>query len=154
MKMDATVFEKFNNMFDIEGLKEDIANADNGDFEPVPHGDYEVCIDKLELGESKAGSPMVKVWFKIVVGEYKGQRIFMNQTVDAGFKIKIMERFLDSLESGIPVSFDGFVEYAILLENIYQAIQDDEYQLAYGSRTAKNGKDYDNYEIVQKFPRA
>ena len=43
-------FSKFDKMVDIEGLKKDIAdveaNGGGGDFKDVPHGSYEVAIDK------------------------------------------------------------------------------------------------------------
>ena len=78
-------FSKFDSMVDIEGLKKDIeaaeANGGGGNYKDVPHGSYEVAIDKLELTETKqTGKPMATCWMKIVSdGEYKGQRVFMNR---------------------------------------------------------------------------
>lgn len=81
-------FSKFDNEMDLAGLMEDIENAakdgGNGDFKEVPLGDYEVSIDKLELGVSKKGSPMLICWFKILNGEYKNSRLFMNQVMTSG----------------------------------------------------------------------
>lgn len=150
---DTALFEKFNSSFDLEGLKADVTNAaSGGDYEDVPHGDYEVSIAKLELGEtgpkSKApGMPQAKVWFKIVAGDFKGQLIFMNQNLTNGFGIHTMNKFLESLDSGIGISFENFVQYANLLESVYQAVANDEYQLAYG----ENAKGYNTFNIVTKF---
>ena len=106
-------FSKFDKMVDVEGLKKDIEAAEangSGGFKPVPHGSYEVAIDKLELTETKqTGKPMATCWMKIVSdGEYKGQRIFMNQVITQGFQIHIMNEFLRSLlldDTGIDITF-------------------------------------------------
>lgn len=151
---DVSLFERFNSTFDIAGLQEDIANASNGNFEEVPHGDYEVAITKIELGETgpnskTPGMPLAKVWFKIVAGDFKGQLIFMNQNLTSGRGIHMMNTFLESLESGIVVSFENFVQYANLMESVFKAVESDEFQLAYG----QNNKGYNTYNIVQKFEK-
>ena len=148
------MFEKFNETFDVAGLKEDIEKAGDNEFAEVPHGDYEVSVEKLEIGvtgeKSKTpGAPMAKVWFKIVAGEYRGQRIFMNQMLTTGFGIHKMNEFLISLESGMTVEFNDFVQYAGLFEAVLNEVKDAEYQLAYG----QNDKGYSTYNIVQRFPK-
>ena len=153
--MGENIFEKFNNMIDVEGLKKDVEEAANnsGDFVEVPHGDYEVKVVKIELGETgekskTPGMPMAKVWFEILAGEYKGQKIFMNQMLTSGFGIHKMNEFLNSLETGIPVVFDNFTQYADLFKQIFNEVDGkSEYQLAYG----ENNKGYSTYTIVQKF---
>lgn len=141
------LFEKFNNSFDIEGLKEDVANSGTSEYKEVPKGDYEVSITKLELGESKKGLPQVKCWFKIIAGDFKGQLIFMNQNLTSGFGIHQMNEFLESLETDLGIEFDNFVQYADLLENVFKAVENDEYQLSYG----ENAKGFSTFNIVQKF---
>ena len=54
---------------------------------------------------------MVKAQFRIISGDHAKQCIFMNQLVDEGFKINIMNEFLKSLDSGIEVYFDSFKQY-------------------------------------------
>ena len=155
--MSENIFEKFNSMVDVEGLKRDAEAAANssGDFVDVPHGDYEVKVVKLEIGETgekskTPGMPMAKVWFEVVAGEYKGQKIFMNQMLTTGFGIHKMNEFLDSLESGIAVEFENFNQYADLFKQIFNVVDGDaEYQLAY-TENPKNPK-FSNYNIVQKF---
>lgn len=150
-------FSKFDKMVDIDGLKKDIAEAEgNGggaDFKDVPHGRYEVAVDKLELTETKkTGKPMASCWMKIVSdGEFKGQRIFMNQVITQGFQIHIMNAFLRSLlpeGSGIDVEFTSYAGYNDLLLDIAEYIGGKfEYGLEYGV----NNKGFDTFLITDIF---
>lgn len=150
-------FSKFDKMVDIDGIKKDIADAEaNGsgaDFKDVPHGSYEVAIDKLELTETKnTGKPMASCWMKIVSdGEFKGQRIFMNQVITQGFQIHIMNDFLRSLLPdglGVGVEFTGYAEYNELLLDIAEFVSGKyEYGLEYG----ENNKGFDTFKITDIF---
>ena len=140
-------FSKFDKMVDLEGLKKDIKDSTSGDFKEVPHGAYEVAITKLELGESKKGDPMAKVWFKIVSGEYKGSLLFMNQVITRGFQIHIVNEFLRSLETDIEISFESYSQYNELLMDVFEAIDGNfEYGLLYGEN-----KGFDTFEITDVF---
>ena len=80
------IFDKWDKEVDVEGLAKDVAEAaENGGqttYKEVPHGEYEVAIQQMELKPSSKGDPMVSIWFKIVSdGEYKGSIIFMNQVI-------------------------------------------------------------------------
>ena len=150
-------FSKFDKMVDIDGLKKDIADAEaNGggiDFKDVPHGDYEVSIDKLELTETKkTGKPMVSCWMKIIGdNEFKGQRIFMNQVITQGFQIHIMNSFLRSLlpdDSGIDVEFTGYADYNDLLLDIAEYI---DHKFEYGLEYGENNKGFDTFKITDIF---
>ena len=150
-------FSKFDKMVDIDGLKKDIADAEvnggGGDFKDVPHGSYEVAIDKLELTETKkTGKPMASCWMKIIGDcEFKGQRIFMNQVITQGFQIHIMNAFLRSLlpdDSGIDVEFTGYADYNDLLLDIAEYIDHKfEYAIEYG----ENNKGFDTFQITDIF---
>lgn len=143
-------FSKFDKQVDIEGLKKDIKDAEQntGDFKEVPLGAYEVKITKLELAESKKGDPIVKIWFKIVNGEYKGSIIFMNQVITRGFQIHIVDDFLRSLESGVEIGFESYSQYAELLMDVFEAIDNNfEYGLDYNER--KGFKTFKVYEVFE-----
>ena len=150
-----SIFAKFNEMMDVAGLKQDIEQAasNTGEFVEVPKGDYEVKVTKIELGatgeQSKTpGMPMAKVWFDILAGEFKGQKIFMNQMLTSGFGIHKMNEFLNSLETGITVVFENFEQYNELFNQIFDEVDGKaEYQLAYG----ENNKGFSTYTIVQRF---
>ena len=146
----ANIWEKFDKAIDVEGLQKDVQEAaENGtNFREVPHGEYEVKIEKLELVESKAGDPMVTVWFKILTGEYKGCMIFMNQVITKGFQIHLMNEFLYSLASGYDVEFRSYSQYGQLLMDIHEAIDGElEYLLKY----SEGKKGFSNYEIVDVY---
>lgn len=148
--MGENIFEKFNAMMDIDGLKQDVDSAasNTGDFVEVPVGDYEVKVSKIELTESKKGLPMAKVWFTVLAGEFKNQKIFMNQLLTTGFGIHKMNEFLNSLETGITVVFENFNQYADLFKQIFDEVDGKaEFQLAYG----QNNKGFNTYVIVQRF---
>ncbi len=153
--MGENIFAKFNSMMDVEGLKQDIESAasNTGDFVEVPKGDYEVKVVKIELGETgerskTPGMPMAKVWFEVLAGEYKGQKIFMNQMLTSGFGIHKMNELLNALETGIHVVFENFEQYNELFNQIFDAVDGKaEYQLAYG----ENNKGFSTYTIVQRF---
>lgn len=153
--MGENIFEKFNTMMDIEGLKHDIADAatNSGDFVEVPKGEYEVKVTKIELGETgekskTPGMPMAKVWFNIIAGEYKNQRIFYNQTLTSGFAIHKFSEFLRSLETDVDVTFENFQQFSDVMNQVFNAIDGvAEYQLSYG----ENNKGFATYNIVQRF---
>jgi hypothetical protein len=91
---------------------------------------------------------MAKVWFDIVAGELKGQKIFMNQMLTSGFGVHKMNQFLTSLETGITVVFENFEQYADLFTQIFNEVDGKaEYQLHYD----QNNKGYSIYEIIKKF---
>ncbi len=142
-------WEEFDKSVDLNGLKEDIENNTGGDYKEVPHGNYEVAVTKLELGESKKHDPMVKVWFKIVSdGEYKNSTIFMNQVVTEGFQIHIVNDFLRSLETDIDIDFESYSQYAQLLMDVFEAVNGNyEYGLEYG----KTEKGFNTFEITEVF---
>ncbi len=145
------IWDKFDQTIDTAGFAEDVkAAAENGgSYKEVPFGEYEVAIDKLELTASKAGDPMVSVWFKIVSeGEYKGSRIFMNQVVKQGFQIHIVNEFLRSLDSGIDITFDTYKQYGNLLMDVFEAVNGNlEFALKYSE--GKGG--FAKYEITEVF---
>ena len=153
--MGENVFSKFNEMFDLNGLKNDIETAatNTGDFVEVPVGDYEVKISKIELGETgekskTPGMPMAKVWFTILAGDFKNQHIFMNQMLTTGFGIHRFCEFLRSLETDVNIVFENFEQFADVMTEVFNAVDGTgEYQLHY----AQNAKGYSTYDIIQRF---
>ncbi len=148
--MSTNIWEKFDEVVDVEGLKEDVKEvAENKiDFKEVPEGHYEVKIHKMELKQSKTGRPMVSFWMQILEGEYKGQYIFWNQVVDIGFGLHKVNEFLRTLDSGLEVQFENFQQYGNLLMDIHEVIDG---KLEYGLKYSKNSKGYDEFEITDVF---
>lgn len=138
-------FNKFDKSVDLEGLKNDVTEAQEnsgGTFKEVPHDKYEVEITKLELTLSKEKKqPMLSCWMKIIEGEYEGSMIFMNQVVTQGFQIHIANKFLRSLVEGmdITVEFESYSQYAEMIMDIHEAVDGKrEYLMDYGENKGFN----------------
>ena len=149
------IFAQWDNAVDMDGLKKDIdeaaQNSGGGNFKEVPHGKYEVAIEKMELKATKKGDPMVSIWMKICDGDFKGSMIFMNQVITQGFQIHIVNEFLRSLtkDCAVPtIEFKSYAQYANLLMDIHELIADSfEYALNYG----QTKKGFDTFEITDIF---
>lgn len=146
-------YKKFNESFDVEGLKKDIEAAKEGNatYDELPVDNYEVAVEKLELKASKDGKPMLSIWFKILVGDYEGRLMFMNQMLNKGFGIHKANEFLNSLESGVEVKFEDFQQYGKLTEDIKAAIDGKHEYLVEFSKTVSKGKEYNKYEIKKVY---
>ena len=146
------IFDKFNQAYGGQELAKEVdeITKNGGSGENVPYGRYEVRIEKLELIESKSKKPMLTVWFKVIAGTQKERIIFMNQLLDAAFKIHIANEFLKSLDTSVEVKFDGdFNHYAATIKNVYSDLTVDglEYQLNY----SQNKKGFDEFKIEEVF---
>ena len=146
------IFDKFNQAYGGQELAKEVdeITKNGGSGENVPYGRYEVRIEKLELIESKSKKPMLTVWFKVIAGTQKDRIIFMNQLLDAAFKIHIANEFLRSLDTSVEAKFDGdFNHYAATIKNVYSDLTVDglEYQLNY----YQNKKGFDVFKIEEVF---
>ena len=144
------IFEKWNESTDLKGLQDDIKDAqeNNKEFEKVPHGEYEVKIDKMELKASKKGDPMVSIWFTILEGKYKKSKLFLNQVITQGFQIHIMNTFLKSMGTSVNVEFVDYKQYAEMLMDI--AEECDSAGLEFAIKYEDN-KGYDKFTITEVF---
>ena len=151
----ANVFDKWDKEIDTEGLANDVKEAaenGGGDFKEVPHGEYEVKVDRMELKASKKGDPMVSIWFKILDGDFKNSIIFYNQVITQGFQVHIVNEMLREMVSecadDIDVEFKSYKQYGNLIMDIFEAINENyEFVLAY----KKGKKDFSTYEIKEVF---
>ena len=150
------IFAAWDNAVDMEGLQKDIQEAaenGGGNYKKVPHGKYEVSIEKMELKETKEKhNPMVCIWMKVCDGEYEGSMIFMNQVITQGFQIHIVNEFLRSLLQNctdVPtVEFKSYAQYAELLMDIHELIADSfEYAIDYG----QTKKGFDTFKVLEVF---
>lgn len=147
--MTENLFAKFDQMYDVAGLKDDIKKAaeNQRDYEEVPDGDYEVAITKMEAKTSSNGNPMVTIWFKIVNGSHKGSIIFANLTLTSAYGIHKANEVLRSVGVGVNVSFESFSQYACLIADVFEASKSYEYALEY----THNSKGYAEYKINDVF---
>ena len=123
-------FDKIDKSVDLEGLRKDVEEASangTGDFPTIPAGKYEVALVSLEIkGTKKDNRPMLAASFKILSGEYKNQRLFMNRVIygtknDANM-IKSAVGWLNSLDSGVDVGFKDYKQFADLVMDVAEAI--------------------------------
>ena len=144
------MFEKWNSNVDLAGLQQDIKDAqdNNKEFEAVPHGEYEVKLDKLELKATKKGDPMVSAWFTILEGKYKKSKLFMNQVVTQGFQIHIVNEFLRSMKTDIDVDFEDYKQYAELLLDVAEFCDANNLEFAI---KYEDNKGYDKFTITEVF---
>lgn len=154
--MEKNIFAQWDKAVDMEGLQKDIQEAKEnggGNFKEVPHGQYEVSIEKMELKATKEEKkPMVSIWMKICNGDFKGSMIFMNQVITQGFQIHIVNEFLRSLVQDCAdapvVEFRSYAQYAELLMDIHELIAD---QFEYGVNYGQTKKGFDTFEITDIF---
>lgn len=144
------IWDKFDKAVDTAVLADDVKDVEeNGQsFKDVPHGDYEVSVDKMELTESKNHDPMVTIWFKVLTGEYKGSRIFMNQVITQGFQIHIVNEILRAMDTDLNIEFVTYKQYGNLLMDVMEAI-DGNLEFALSYKEGKNG--FSKYEITEVF---
>lgn len=144
------MFEKWNSNVDLAGLQKDVKDAqDNkGEYEAVPHGEYEVKVDKMELKSSKKGDPMVSIWFTILEGKFKKSKLFLNQVVTKGFQIHIVNELLKSMKTDLNIEFVDYKQYAELLLDVAEECDSNnlEFALKY-----EDNKGYDKFTITEVF---
>ena len=147
-------FDKINRSVDLEGLRKDVENASEngtGDFPTIPAGKYEVALVSLEIkGTKKDNRPMLAASFKILSGEYKNQRLFMNRVIygtkDDGRMIKSAVGWLNTLESGVDVAFHDYKQFAELVMDVAEAIDGNlEYAVEY------DDSQFNSIKIVEIF---
>lgn len=124
-------FDKIDKTVDLKGLQADVEDAKKnggGDFPTIPAGKYEVRVETLEIKGTKAdpNRPMLAVSFKILAGEFKNHRIFMNRVLYGTKNDKNMIAsamgFLEKLESGVPISFEGYKAFNQVVMDVAEAI--------------------------------
>lgn len=145
------IWEKFDSMMDLEGLKSDIKEAAERNFErvEVPDDQYECKIEKMEMKESKSGNPMLTIWFRIVAGSFKNSMLFCNQSIHTGFGLHKAKTMLASLDSGAEIDFQSFSQFGQLIDNVYERITDLGLEYAVKYTTTKG--DFKSFEITEVY---
>ena len=91
-------------------------------------GEYLLLEPGYETYGTKAdpNRPMLAVSFKILSGEFKNQRLFMNRVLYGTKNDKNMIAsamgFLEKLDSGVPVSFTSYKQFSQLVLDVAEAI--------------------------------
>lgn len=135
-------FSKFDKQVDLEGLKKDTEeikkNGGTGEYAEIEEGTYHGQFEKLEVGETKDGRPMMKVTFRITEGNRKKSCLFMNRVLygtknDANM-IASAIGWLETLEPSEDigdVTFESYSQFADLVLDIAEDIAELEYDVHY-----------------------
>ena len=140
---------------DAASINEEVKTLDGGEFPEVPNGKYEVEIVSMELKPTKEkGYPMLSVQFAIVEGEYKKQRLFMNQVLIMGdqndkYRVNSCNKFLKSLGTDYAVHFEGVEEYDALVQNIFDDIESMKLQYLLEVGEKKGYRTFDIKEVYE-----
>lgn len=149
-------FSAFDKQIDLNQLKKDTEeikkNGGTGDFPEIPAGNYNAKVEKLELGATKDGRPMLRAMFRITEGDYKKHCLFFNRVLfgtknDANMIAGAMT-WLESLEPSEdvgPIVFDGYSDLAELVMDIAEDISDLEYEVEY------DPDEFNSVSIVEAF---
>lgn len=151
--MDFSAFDKQINLDQLKKDTEEIKkNGGTGDFPKIPAGNYNAKVEKLELGATKDGRPMLRAMFRITEGDYKKHCLFFNRVLfgtknDANMIAGAMT-WLESLEPSEdvgPIVFDGYSDLAELVMDIAEDISDLEYEVEY------DPDEFNSVSIVEAF---
>lgn len=142
----SNIWEKFDKEID-KDIQKQIEDAENSEYAEVPHGDYEVKVDNMELKISKSGNPMVSIWFRIIAGDYNNNLLFMNQVINQPFQIGLANKILRALDPNKNIEFESYSQYANLIMDIYEEIDGKfEYAIRYGEK-----KGFSTFEVLDIF---
>ena len=135
-------FSKFDKQIDLAQLRKEAEeikkNGGTGEYPEIDEGIYRGKFEKLEVGTTKDGRPMLRAMFRITEGEHKKQCLFMNRVLygtknDANM-IASAEGWLETLEPSEDVGdviFKGYDNFADLVMDIAEDISELEYDVNY-----------------------
>lgn len=135
-------FSKFDKEIDLAQLRKEAEeikkNGGTGEYPEIEEGIYRGKFEKLEVGTTKDGRPMLRAMFRITEGEHKKQCLFMNRVLygtknDANM-IASAEGWLETLEPSEDVGdviFKGYDDFADLVMDIAEDISELEYDVNY-----------------------
>lgn len=135
-------FSKFDKEVDLEKLTDDaneiIKNGGTGEYPDIEAGSYHGKVEKLELGATKDGRPMLKCQFRITADPHKNQCLFQNRVLygtknDANM-IASAIGWLNSLapsDAIDEIKFVSYSQFADLVMDIAEDISELEYDVEY-----------------------
>lgn len=135
-------FSKFDEQVNLDELtqntKEIKANGGVGNFADIEKGTYHGKVEKLEVGTTKDGRPMLKCQFRITEEPHKKSCLFMNRVIygtknDANM-IASAIGWLESLEPSEDigdVEFESYSQFADLVLDIAEDVAELEYDVDY-----------------------
>lgn len=155
----SNIFKEWDNKFNNEELIENVNALPDGDEarEEVPHGKYEVKIEKMELTKSKEFKrPMVSIWFQVIQGKHQKQFIFYNQVLVTNanefnrFGFKKLKTLLQQIDPDIEFKWDGsFSHLSDKILDIKEMIDKNKWEFALDYK--ENAKGFNEFEILEVY---
>ena len=137
-------------------LLNDIANAssNNGEFEELPLGRYEVKINSMQLTQSKNGDPMTKTILEVVQGQYKGRYMFKNSVIYKGdhndaWRLKQELNFINSLQPTNQVNFYSFSDFEKQINEAFENISSRKLEYLVEIKEKNNFRTYSVIEVYR-----
>lgn len=126
-------FTKFDNQIDTKALDEQMKNAAENNFEPLPEGVYNTTLERLEVKESKDGKKlMLSAMYRIQEGKNRNKCIFQNQTIfgtkNDGFGIHMAKQLIEHLGFEAP-EFTNYSNFADEISEIADEAVGEEYEV-------------------------
>lgn len=147
-------FSKYDEMIDwsqLDKAPEPKPKQEKKEFEKVPDGEYFCDIERLQLGESKAGKPMLKAMLRIKEGDHERSCLFVNQVVAHPFGMHIALGLLKNLGTD-SVDFDNVTGFDDLNDRISKALEEVQregyyYKVSYNT----NEKGFTDVKIIELY---
>lgn len=132
-------WDAFNNSINFDEISEFETSNGGKDYDDIPAGKYEACLNNLALKVSKTNKPMMSFTFEIIAGDYDGRKVFYSQLLDEPWKFgKANSLLLALYPDAEPLKYSSFDELETLLDKILTEVGDEwEYEISY--TVNKNG---------------
>lgn len=122
---------KYDKMIDEKALSEQMKNAEENNFDPLPEGEYDVKLEKLEVTESKAKKLMLSAQYRITKGAQRNKCMFQNiilfGTKNDGFMIHNAKKLIEDL--GFDIEFENYTQFAEEVDEIADSAIGEEYTI-------------------------
>ena len=136
---------KYDKKVNRKELEEQMKKASENSFDPVPAGDYEVKLEKLELKENSKNNLMISAQYRILNGPEKNKCLFQNITISGtkndGFMLHQAKELINNL--GFDIEFESYVQFGEEVEEIADSAIGELYDI----RLSYNGE-YQRFNFI------
>lgn len=136
---------KYDKKVNHKELEEQMKKASENSFDPIPSGDYEVKLEKLELKENSKNNLMISAQYRILNGPEKNKCLFQNITISGtkndGFMLHQAKELINNL--GFDIEFESYVQFGEEVEEIADSAIGELYDI----RLSYNGE-YQRFNFI------
>ncbi len=136
---------KYDKKVNHKELEEQMKKASENSFDPIPAGDYNVKLEKLELKENSKNNLMISAQYRILNGPEKNKCLFQNITISGtkndGFMLHQAKELINNL--GFDIEFESYVQFGEEVEEIADSAIGELYDI----RLSYNGE-YQRFNFI------